>query len=76
MCKNAFTKVVCEPYRGVEWLDLDEINPSGTLEAKQTPRDFIYTLPQGGVPRPVCAVKDKRTLTVGGGKNRFPSKGT
>ena len=68
MCKNAFTKVVCEPYRGVEWLDLDEINASGTLEAKQTPRDFIYTLLQGGVPRPVCAVKDERTLTVGGGK--------
>ena len=70
MRKSAFTKVVCEPYRGVEWLDLDEINPSGALEAKQTLRNFIYTLLQGGVPRPVCAVKDKRTLTVGGGNKQ------
>ena len=69
MCKSALPKVEGEAIGGVQWIDLDKIYPSVSLEAKQTPRDFYFAILQPLVPRPVCALKDKRTLTVGGGKN-------
>ena len=69
MCKSAFPEVEGEAFRGVQWIDLDKIYPSVGLTEKQTPRDFYFGILQATVPRPVCALKDKRTLTVGGGKN-------
>ena len=46
MCKSAFPEVEGEAFRGVQWIDLDEIYPSVSLEAKQAPRDFIYRILQ------------------------------
>ena len=69
MRKPGLLQVDCEAIGGVQWLDLDKIYPPVSLEANPTPRDFYFGILQATVPRPVCALKDKRTLTVGGGKN-------
>ena len=69
LCKSGLPQVKGDAIGGVQWTDLDKIYPPVSFEAKQTPRDFYFAILQPLVPRPVCALKDKRTLTVGGGNN-------
>ncbi len=68
-CKRLLPKVEGEAFSGAELIDLTKIQRPAAFEVEQAPRDFYFANWQATIRRPVCAVKDKRTLTFGGGKN-------